>query len=181
MLKGDMAGFHKWGYPQIINFHGIFHYQPFWVPPFMDTSNLGVLVSFGRASAHIPPGRTTAVGHRAVSQTSELHKNRRPCIFSNGHLSMFYGHHLMFNQVFRIFYTVLIIIKRSFLCIMGKILIDQLIQDTLIHYAQTNRENAAFVMSSHLPGAVQICSPCSSGLYTTGNDPRWKAQLHCHQ
>ena len=87
----------------------------------------------------------------------------------------------MFNQVFRIFYTVLIIIKRSFLCIMGKILIDQLIQDTLIHYAQTNRENAAFVMSSHLPGAVQICSPCSSGLYTTGNDPRWKAQLHCHQ
>ena len=33
------GGVLKWGYPQIIHFHGIFHYKPtiFWDPPFMET------------------------------------------------------------------------------------------------------------------------------------------------
>ena len=39
-LKIVMWGFHKWGYPQIIQFNGMFHYKPtiLGVPPFMETS-----------------------------------------------------------------------------------------------------------------------------------------------
>ena len=35
-LYGD---YHKWGYPQIIHFNGMFHYKPtiFGIPPFMET------------------------------------------------------------------------------------------------------------------------------------------------
>lgn len=55
---------------------------------------------------------------------------------------------------------------------MGKMMINQWV----LHYLQTNRENAVSHVLWPIPGAIQICSPGSSGLYTTGKDPRWKAQ-----
>ena len=45
-----------------------------------------------------------------------------------------------------------------------------------ITLSSTNRENAVSHVLWPIPGAIQICSPGSSGLYTTGKDPRWKAQ-----